>query len=164
MNQTIFNLFFSLSKYPFITKSALFLSYPVAYILPILLCVGIILFYKKKMFGFSLLFLAGMGAWFLARILKMIFHTARPFVDMAITPLAYESSSGFPSEHMAVFTGLAVVSYFLNKKLGIILGVIAMLIGLSRIVIGVHYPIDIIGGAIVGGIVGYLFIKLFKKI
>jgi undecaprenyl-diphosphatase len=54
--------------------------------------------------------------------------------------------------------------FFLNKKWGIIFTIIALLIGLSRVIIGVHYPFDILGGFVVGILVGLFFIKIFRKI
>lgn len=163
MNQETFNFFFSLSQNHFVATTAVFLSYPLTYSIVAILIVGS-LFTHRKIFNFSLFTLTSILSIVCVGILKYIFHTPRPFVDHSIIPLVYEYSYGFPSGHTALFAGLAVALYFLNKKLGIILGVLALLVGISRVVIGVHYPIDIIGGAIVGGLAGYTIVKIFKKI
>ncbi len=163
MNLSIFNFLFGFSQNHFIANSALFLSYYFDYIL-----IAFVLIYsfftERKVINFLLFALAGGVSWIFANILKYIFHTARPFLEHNIIPLVYEHSYGFPSQHTAVFTSLAVAGYFINKKLGIFLGFCALFIGISRIVIGVHYPIDILGGAILGGFVGYLLVKIFKEI
>ncbi len=164
MANYFFYAIYNLSQIPIWAKLSLFLSYPLTYILIFLLIIWAIFFSKKKMYNFSLLFLSGIFSWFVANIFKSILRINRPFVDLEIIPLHSEMGFSFPSEHMAVFTAIAVVMFLINKKAGFIFLIIAILIGLSRIVIGVHYPLDIVGGLFVGVLVGLLFIKLFKKI
>ncbi len=164
MNNEIFYVMYSLSTIPWIVDLAIFLSYLFTYLLLPLLIIWAIFFSKRKMYNFSLLFLSGIFSWFVANILKSILRINRPFVDLGIIPLHSEMGFSFPSEHMAVFTAIAVAMFLINKKAGFIFLIIAILIGLSRVVIGVHYPLDILGGLFVGMLVGLLFIKLFKKI
>ncbi len=83
---------------------------------------------------------------------------------MGIVPLSYESGFSFPSEHTAVLTALSFVVYSVNRKLGIICFIFTLLVAISRVVIGVHYPVDIIGGVFSGLIVGFVLLKVFKKI
>lgn len=164
MNNTIFLQIYSLSSTPFIAKLALFLSYPFTYALLFLFLVWAIFISKRKMYNFSLLFMSGFLSWVIASFLKNIFMTSRPFIREGIIPLYRETGFSFPSEHMAVFTALAVSMYLIDKRAGYIVSVIAILIGLSRMVIGVHYPVDILGGLAVGLIISLIFIQIFKKI
>lgn len=59
---------------------------------------------------------------------------------------------GFCSSHAANAFAIAIGFYLLtqNKKFGISLFIWASLISVSRIYLGVHYPLDVISGAIVG--------------
>lgn len=164
MNNEIFYVIYNLSQIPIWAKLSIFLSYPLTYILIILVLIGAIFFSKRKMFNFSLIFLTAIFSWVIANILKNIIRINRPFVDLDIVPLSRDIGFSFPSEHMTVFVAISVALFFINKKIGIIFFIIAILIGLSRIVIGVHYPSDIAGGLIVGFLVGFGFIKIFKKI
>jgi undecaprenyl-diphosphatase len=72
---------------------------------------------------------------------------------------------GFFSAHAAstmaaaVFAGLALKRHF--RCLVFILLFWSSLVGYSRIYLGVHYPGDVIIGWIIGGIVGWIFYKLF---
>jgi len=49
-----------------------------------------------------------------------------------------------------------------HKKMGYLFIFFALLIGISRIIAGVHYPIDIMAGYGFGGFISYLLIKSFK--
>jgi len=164
MNNEIFYAMYNLSQFSIWAKLSMFLSYPFTYILLFLLIIWTIFLSDRKMFNFSLLFLSGMFSWLFANLLKNILEINRPFVDLGIVPLHFESGFSFPSLHTTVFTAIAVAMFLINKKAGFIFLIIAILIGLSRIVIGVHYPFDILGGLFVGTLVGLIFREIFKKI
>ncbi|MEI8143319.1 MAG: phosphatase PAP2 family protein [Candidatus Berkelbacteria bacterium] len=77
------------------------------------------------------------------------------------------SASSFPSAHTYVAFAVAT-SIFLygHKRLGLALFVIALMIGVSRIATGLHYPTDIVAGAFFGilsGILSYLIISKAQK-
>lgn len=164
MNLKLFYIIFGLSSYPFFVKSSLFLSYILIYIVPVTLAIWAIFISKRKMFNFSLFFLTSVISWAVAALLKIAFHIPRPFTQEGIIPIVREYGFSFPSEHMAVFTAFAFATYFLNKKVGVVFFILALLIGLSRIILGVHYPSDILGGFCVGAIISFIIIRLFKKI
>lgn len=161
----LFNYFFSLSQYPIIAQVSLFLSYPFTYGTIFVLLIWAVFFSKRKMFNFSLLFLSGLSSWLISSILKNVMMISRPFIHNAnIKPLLLETGFSFPSQHTALFASFAVVIFFINKKVGIVFIFLTILVGLSRVIIGVHYPIDIIGGIFVGLFTGVLLIKIFKNI
>jgi len=110
-------------------------------------------------------FLSGFLAYFISVVLKFLFHTLRPFLALPnVQALFSESSFAFPSGHATFFSALAFSIFFLHKKAGYVFMFFALLIGLARIVAGVHFPIDILGGFILGGTVSYLsayFLRFF---
>jgi len=164
MNINIFNFLFSFSSHPEISKLALFVSYPFTYGFIILLLIWTVVLSHKKMYDFSLFFLSGIVSWGMASLLKVIFKLNRPFVDLGIIPLYNEAGFSFPSEHMAIFTAITVSMFLINRRVGYIFSLIAILVGVSRIIIGVHYPIDILGGFFVGLITSLVLTKIFKKV
>lgn len=164
MNIALFYSLYNLSRYDLIADIAMFFSYFMMYAVPVFLVVWSIFILQRKIFSFSLIFLSVIFSWVTAALLKIAFHIPRPFIQEGIAPLVYETGFSFPSEHMTVFSALAMASYFLNKKLGIILFTGAFFVGVSRIVIGVHTPIDILGGFFVGFIIANIIIHFFKKI
>jgi membrane-associated phospholipid phosphatase len=58
--------------------------------------------------------------------------------------------NSFPSDHAAVLFGLATVIYLARPKLGYLALLWALLINLTRIYLGLHFPTDIVSGAAVG--------------
>jgi undecaprenyl-diphosphatase len=67
-----------------------------------------------------------------------------------ISPLINESGSSFPSAHAAWFFALAMTVWYANRKWGWWYFALATVMGIARIYAGVHWPFDIIGGAVIG--------------
>lgn len=89
--------------------------------------------------------------------LKLLVHAQRPFLALVnIHPLFPEIGYAFPSFHATFMTAIGTAVFFSSKKAGYIFLFFAFIIGVSRIVAGVHYPFDILGGFILGALVAYL--------
>ena len=99
------------------------------------------------------------GLW-----IKKIVLRPRPFVTMTpeiIHHLVPPSGSylSFPSNHAANNATLAIVFSAIYYHLRYIFWVLAIAIMFSRVYIGVHYPLDVISGFILGSVYGLLFVK-----
>jgi len=96
------------------------------------------------------------SAWIVSLILKNLFHISRPFLTLPdVYPLFIKNTFSFPSEHAMFFSALAVSLFFYHKKAGYVFMFFAFIIGLARIIAGVHFPIDILGGFVLGALVAY---------
>ena len=93
-----------------------------------------------------------------AYTLKYIFNTPRP--AEALTYFIYDPA--FPSGHTAVLAALGAFLFFKNRILGLVILGLALLVGLGRVAAGIHFPIDILGGLVVGVLIGTLFSKWLK--
>jgi len=74
------------------------------------------------------------------------------------------SGKSFPSSHATNNFGAAVILTHFRKSWAPILFSIAFLVSISRVFVGVHYPIDILSGAILGSTIAYLLILLKKQL
>jgi undecaprenyl-diphosphatase len=96
--------------------------------------------------------------------IRAVYPNPRPFAALSeIRPLFTDASSSFPSGHASFFFTLAAVVYCYDTKLGLWFALAALLMGIGRIVAGVHYPADILAGAIVGYVVGTIVFRLAER-
>lgn len=86
----------------------------------------------------------------LVEFIHFFWPLPRPFDILDIKALIEESGPGMPSGHAAFFSSLAMVLFFWDKKWGIVYFILSLLNGLARISVGVHWPIDILVGILVG--------------
>ncbi|WP_456483545.1 phosphatase PAP2 family protein [Methanopyrus kandleri] len=96
---------------------------------------------------------AVVGALLVTVVLKGLVGEPRPFVLHVVSPLTNpdEPYGSFPSGHTSRSFALAA-AYHLERRdaLTAILWIWAALVGCSRVVLGVHWPHDVIGGTLVG--------------
>ena len=85
----------------------------------------------------------------------------RPFDAVDVTLLMYmPTDSSFPANAMAATFGLAAAVWGVNRKVGAALLVAAGIYGFARVMAGVHYPLDIVGGAAIGVVMAFFVFKL----
>ena len=118
-----------------------------------------------KMKEVSAFFLTSGLAWGVTILLKYIFSSPRPFISVldAHVLLSYVGFDSFPSGHATFFAALATSVYLFHKKSGRVLYVCALIIGVARIMAGLHFPIDIISGYVIGIIIATVAHKLIIK-
>lgn len=166
MNIEIFRFFNNFSgQNIFLDKLILFFSNALGYILIITAFlflffykyfksenINVLVLAKKRVKEILFIFGSALAAWVAVEILKSIFAEPRPFLALKDVHLLFThgGNDSFPSGHAAFFSSLATSIYFYHKKIGIWFFVGALVIGLARISAGVHYPVDIIGGFVLG--------------
>ena len=92
--------------------------------------------------------------------ITLVYFRARPFIthpEILALPVHVDPAS-FPSGHSLIaWTIVASIWFGGLRKQGFWLGVLAVFVSLGRVAIGVHYPTDVIGGAVIGiGIAWFL--------
>lgn len=170
LNNQIFFILYSLShKSVFFDKLAVFITDPLIYIMIFVVSIYFLIdindlhrridfnFIKEKIKIFIPVLITGILSWGMADLLKSIFKIDRPFVKFSqVVTLVPESGFSFPSLHATLITALAFAVYFKKKRFGYVCLFIALIIGISRVVVGVHYPLDVISGFILGFLVAFL--------
>ncbi len=121
---------------------------------------------KGKMAVVGVLILILVTDQFGARVLKEWVGRIRPCNALpdVITPLGCNGTFSFPSNHALNNFAAAVFFYKIFPKLKWLLLITASLIAVSRVYMGLHYPSDIVGGAIIGSAFGYIFSFALLKI
>jgi membrane-associated phospholipid phosphatase len=100
----------------------------------------------------------------ITKIIKELVAYPRPFLGLDIDPLLIHGGlDSFPSGHAAIFFALAGVMGFYEKKTRWFFLISAIIIGIARIMVGVHYPLDILVGAGIGFATAWLVHRYIKN-
>jgi undecaprenyl-diphosphatase len=123
-----------------------------------------VLFYKNKAekllnykvaAGAVLATVFGLGFNYL---LSFLIDRPRPFelglgINIYGTPF---TEGSFPSEHATIAFAVATAVFITYRRFGSVLLVMAAIVGISRIFVGIHYPLDVLAGALVGAAMALL--------
>lgn len=95
---------------------------------------------------------AFIGRAIIVSLIRIFFFRSRPFIDAAVTQLVFHNplEGSFPSGHATIMFALAFSLFFTNIRWGVIYLFLATISSMSRIIVGVHFPFDIIAGMLVG--------------
>jgi undecaprenyl-diphosphatase len=103
-------------------------------------------------------------ALLLGYVTKHFYYHPRPFaIGLGLDLVPDSLTSSFPSNHATIMFALGFALLFIKRyKLAILIFPLALVLGFSRVFIGVHFPFDIVGGFAYGAI-GALTSILLKK-
>jgi undecaprenyl-diphosphatase len=108
-----------------------------------------------------------LAAYALAEILKDLFSIPRPFVAGGFEPLIdippNDLHGSFPSGHVTLLSALGAATFYTERIAGRLLVALAMVVGLGRVLAGVHYLIDVAGGLLIGVAIAWMFELIHKK-
>jgi undecaprenyl-diphosphatase len=85
----------------------------------------------------------------------LVYAEPRPLVGLP-------HSGAFPSGHAATAFAAATVIAWASRRLAIPVYVLATLVAWSRIYVGVHWPLDVMGGAVLGTLVAIALLRLLE--
>jgi undecaprenyl-diphosphatase len=100
------------------------------------------------------------------RLISSAWHRDRPFQthDVAHVWGPRKTDASFPSDHASAAFGIAVAVAVLDPLAGAIFLVLAVLIAIGRVVVGEHYPGDVIAGAAIGTVSALVVIRLARPV
>lgn len=132
----------------------------------VLLAVVLLMMKRTRRLGAACASALAMGALATNVLLKNAVHRIRPYVALEkLSILVSEPSDfSFPSGHAtASFAAAWALFRLAPKKVGVPALVLAALIALSRLYVGVHYPTDVLAGAIIGILAGEISARLIRR-
>jgi len=107
---------------------------------------------------------------FLVPVIKNLVERPRPLVPQVDFLVAADKEYAFPSGHATIVAaGVAVVLALFRGSarrtfISIILSIEAALVCISRVYVGAHYPLDVLGGILLGIGVSFIFVGSIKSI
>ncbi len=116
---------------------------------------------KSKEEALHILLAGGVTA-LISLAIKEIFGIPRPYVLEGTIAMAGYSvrTASLPSIHAALAFSLSTTVFLHQRRLGLILLTAAILISIGRVTANVHYPIDVVLGALLGVLIALIFEKI----
>lgn len=137
------------------------------------------IFNTRKYYGLvKTIVLAIIIMFCITSVLKLVFHMPRPYMileNVKLPPTSFGVSktadpNSFPSGHSATTAAVVTVivlkakEYYEKYQLAIIIMILFLVvIAFSRIYIGMHFPFDVLIGALIGILSGVLAVKILKE-
>ena len=100
----------------------------------------------------------------ISQCISHVYYHPRPFVMEVGRTLIYHAPNGsFPSDHMLIFSSIAFSYLFsAQRKLGVCLLIMAWLVAWSRVYLGVHFPLDMLGAFLLAFALNFFGLKLWN--
>jgi undecaprenyl-diphosphatase len=112
-------------------------------------------------------FLAGVStlvALGLGQLVGKAFPRPRPYLSHTVNQLIPPSlDTSFPSDHAILGFAVAVIVLRYNRRAGVALLTLALLMAIARVFVGAHYPGDVLGGAVLGSLTSVALASLSER-
>ncbi|ENQ3077048.1 undecaprenyl-diphosphatase [Bacillus cereus] len=137
-------------KYSFLDKMMIFFAEYAQYILIVALFILWITNKENRVTVFQALFACSLS-FTMNRVIELFFYRDRPFVSHHIKQLVdHAANSSFPSDHATSALVITVTIWLCSRGKTFMWLILGMCIAFSRIWVGVHYPLDVLAGIILG--------------
>jgi len=94
-----------------------------------------------------------------------LYFDPRPFVVGHFTPLvAHAPDNGFPSDHTLLVSAIAAIGFCWNRKLGAVLAALALIVGVARVAVGLHHPIDVVASMAIAAVLTSAVFLVFRRV
>lgn len=126
--------------------------------------IGIVALILNKSKRITPFILAPATAFLTVHIIRYIYLRPRPFVELEVESLIDHAANGsLPSMHAVSAFVIAMAIWHVHRRVGRYVLLLAIITGLSRVMVGVHYPLDIVVGAILAILISAVIFKIAGK-
>jgi undecaprenyl-diphosphatase len=99
------------------------------------------------------------------RVIGHFWHRARPYeTHHGVYTLSHSHDPSFPSDHASAAFGIAFAVLFFDPLVGALFLVLSILIAIGRVVIGAHYPGDVLAGAGIGLFAAIVVVQIARPL
>jgi undecaprenyl-diphosphatase len=120
---------------------------------------------KWKLAAGSALGAAALGL-LVNHIISSAWHRDRPFATHPGTHVwgPHKTDASFPSDHSSAAMAIAVAVALIDPVAGALFLILAVLIAVGRVVVGEHYPGDVLAGAAIGTVAALVVVRLARPV
>jgi undecaprenyl-diphosphatase len=168
LDLSLFNLINGFAyKYPLIDNTMIIFSKYVPYLfMGFIVCMYVYGIYKRdiniRYAAISMLLLTAINIFF-SFVIGLIYFRPRPFINNKVKLLfTHIPDASFPSDHAVGTMSIALGANNFFKGIGRILIALSIIVGISRVYVGHHYPMDVIGGFVLVFISNIVYMKFFN--
>ncbi len=130
-------------------------------VLPVIVAFGYLFITNRKRDYLTYAVIVLIVSYAFGFVAGQLYNNPLPFVVENVAPLiAHAANNGFPSDHVLLAGALAGIVSAFNLPLGIFLWLIAVLIGIGRVLALVHHPIDIVTSLLISALSALLVWRL----
>lgn len=102
-------------------------------------------------------------------LITLFYFHPRPFMEnvgVVLVLIDHIPETSFPSDHTTFMLSISITLLFIKetRKTGLLLSLLGLIGGLSRVICGIHYPVDIFGSLIVATTAGVIMVLIKKKL
>lgn len=125
----------------------------------LILALGVVVVYywwrKEESLVLKIILACALAVSF-SEVIKVLVPEARPPVSL----IGRIAGSSFPSSHAAVSVALATTLWFQKRNSRLVVLLVALAVAVGRVLVRAHYPLDILGGAVVGFVAARLVVPV----
>ncbi|MFE4814527.1 undecaprenyl-diphosphatase [Peribacillus simplex] len=167
MNSTLFRMINNLGKqYADLNPFFVFIAEYMIYFL--VLAVLMFLFSRRNKNRVMVIcaFITLVISELLAKIAGQFHSNNQPFAELPNVNRLVEKAvnNSFPSDHTIIFFSFCITFWLFKRGWGILWVILAVLVGISRIWVGVHYPADVLVGAIISIVSATIVYKIVLRL
>jgi undecaprenyl-diphosphatase len=100
------------------------------------------------------------------RVIAAIYHRDRPFATHQSTHVwgPHKTDPSFPSDHATAAIAIAVAVLLIDTSVGLLFLALAVLIAVGRVIIGEHYPGDVLASTVIAVAAAFIVVRLARPV